>query len=126
MLAISDWRAVRFCLCKFASVACMSDEYMYIRKRGQCMACMCDHQRKAGCVQVLTACQTASLLQLAQDSQAHPRWLADAETPVLIGGFAAVIMAYCISMYTVYHVAKAYKRLELRVRLPPRLWGMWA
>lgn len=78
-------------------------------------AALAIHQGLSG-VQVLAGCQTAAMLQAAQDDSGHPRWLARAETPVLIGGFAAVVTAYAISMYTIYHVAKAYKKLEIRVR----------
>eukprot|EP00892_Ulva_mutabilis_P009433 jgi/Ulvmu1/6862/UM031_0067.1 len=77
--------------------------------------------------EVLERCQTERQLQGAQQAQRrHPRWLAEGETPVLLGGAAAVVAAYCISMYTIYHVARAYKRLELKLRaarLAELLWN---
>lgn len=66
-------------------------------------------------VQTVAACRTARTLFGAQQEEPHPEWLRDSRTPVLVGGFAAVIIAYCISMYTIYHVARAYKKLELKV-----------
>eukprot|EP00892_Ulva_mutabilis_P009432 jgi/Ulvmu1/6861/UM031_0066.1 len=75
--------------------------------------------------EVLAACRTARALQAAQGEQQHPRWLADAREPVLIGGFAAVISAYCISMYTIYHVARAYKHLEVRLKASRLAELMW-
>eukprot|EP00892_Ulva_mutabilis_P002674 jgi/Ulvmu1/12407/UM009_0056.1 len=75
--------------------------------------------------EVLAACETASGLEALQDEQPHPQWLADARSPVLIGGFAAIIAAYCISMYTIYHVARAYKGLELRLKASRLAEVMW-
>lgn len=70
-------------------------------------------------LQVLEACQASLQLQGAQQAQRrHPAWLAKAERPVLLGGSGAVVCAYCIIMYTIYHVARAYKKLELKV-CPP-------
>lgn len=73
-------------------------------------------------LQVLEACRAERQLQDVQQAQRqHPSWLAEAEGPVVFGGGAAVVCAYAISMYTIYHVARAYKKLELKVRLPPPL-----
>jgi hypothetical protein len=47
----------------------------------------------------------------------HPPWLANAKVPVLVGGNIGFTVAYFIALYTIYHVAKAYKKLELKVNI---------
>jgi hypothetical protein len=48
----------------------------------------------------------------------RPAWLENARIPVLVGGHVGFIAAYVIGLFTIFHVARAYKKLEIKVRLP--------
>lgn len=58
-------------------------------------------------------------LEAAQVEYEHPEWLANARAPVLAGGYIGFLVAYCVGLYTIFHVARAYKKLELKVHLRP-------
>ena len=44
-----------------------------------------------------------------------PAWISQGRVPVLVGGHLAFIVSYFLGLYTIFHVAKAYKKLELKV-----------
>jgi hypothetical protein len=66
-------------------------------------------------LQVVRRCAEAEQLAGSQTEYDHPDWLANARVPVLLGGYIGFILAYFLSLYTIFHVAKAYKKLELKV-----------
>ena len=37
---------------------------------------------------------------------------------MLVGGHVGFLVAYCLGLYTIFNVAKAYKKLELKVCVP--------
>lgn len=37
------------------------------------------------------------------------------QVPVLVGGHVGFLLAYVLGLYTIFNVAKAYKKLELKV-----------
>lgn len=45
----------------------------------------------------------------------HPPWLENARIPVLVGGNIGFVVAYFVGLYTIFHVAQAYKKLDLKV-----------
>lgn len=62
-------------------------------------------------------CAAVALLQGSElhGQRQHPPWLANARIPVLIGGHIGFVSAYFIGLFTIFHVAAAYKKLELKV-----------
>ena len=81
-------------------------------------------------MQLESQCQAVGALENAQgcgddptiecDTTRHPQWLEDARWPVLIGGYIGFIVAYCVGLYTIFNVAKSYKKLQMKVRLQYR------
>jgi hypothetical protein len=68
-------------------------------------------------VKVVENC--AAVEKLTKDqvtTREHPEWLNKSRVPVLIGGYIAFAVAYCLGLYTVWHMARAYKRLEVQAR----------
>jgi hypothetical protein len=65
-------------------------------------------------VQIAAACGYLSALQ--SDIQ-QPKWIANSKIPVLVGGYVGFPMAYLLGLFTIFRVAKAYKKLELKVCL---------
>ena len=61
--------------------------------------------------------QVADSCEAVQESDQTPEWIANGRIPVLVGGHFAFIVSYILGLYTIFHVAKAYKKLELKVRL---------
>ena len=72
-------------------------------------------------VQVAQRCAGVQQLEASQVEHKHPDWLASARAPVLVGGYIGFPVAYCVGLYTIFHVAKAYKKLDLKVRRRPLL-----
>jgi hypothetical protein len=69
-------------------------------------------------VQVLQRCAEVQALEAAQVEHDRPAWLEKGRIPVLVGGHVGFIAAYVIGLFTIFHVARAYKKLEIKVRLP--------
>ena len=61
--------------------------------------------------------QVAGSCEALQQGNATPKWITNGRTPVLVGGHFAFIISYFLGLYTIFHVARAYKKLELKVRL---------
>lgn len=70
-------------------------------------------------VQATKKCAEVTQLQSGslQVERKRPPWLANARVPVLVGGNIGFTVAYFIGLYTIFHVAQAYKKLELKVCL---------
>lgn len=68
-------------------------------------------------LQVVERCGAVDQLATSQAEYDHPSWLANAQTPVLVGGYIGFLLAYILALYTIFHVARAYKKLELKVCL---------
>lgn len=66
-------------------------------------------------MQVVQRCAGVQQLESSQVETDHPDWLANARVPVLVGGYIGFLVAYCVGLYTIFHVAQAYKKLELKV-----------
>ena len=64
-------------------------------------------------------CADVQQLESSQAEFDHPDWLANAKHPILVGGHIGFLVAYCLGLYTIFHVARAYKKLELKVRKLP-------
>ena len=64
---------------------------------------------------MLKRCADVQLLESSQAEFDHPDWLANAKHPVSIGGHIGFVVAYCLVLYTIFHVARAHKKLEFKV-----------
>jgi hypothetical protein len=65
--------------------------------------------------QVLAQCQAASVLSDVIGGGTTPRWLTEARLPVIICGRIAFTAAFLLGLYTIFHVAQAYKHFKKRV-----------
>jgi hypothetical protein len=72
--------------------------------------------------QVLAQCQAATMLSDVISEGATPRWLTEARLPVIIGGRLAFTAAFLLGLYTIFHVAAAYKRFNKRVCRHGPVW----
>lgn len=61
-------------------------------------------------------CRFATAAWGIYDSGENPQWVLDAETPVKVGGKVGFLLAYLLGIYTILHIARAYKRFILSVR----------
>jgi hypothetical protein len=68
-------------------------------------------------LQIEANCEAVQLLNSTQSDIGHPEWVTKARTPVLVGGYLGIIVGYVLSLYTIFHVARAYKKLEMKVCL---------
>ena len=68
-------------------------------------------------MQVGANCDLVQQLNATQSSTDRLAWVGNSRMPVLIGGHVGFIVAYCLGLYTIFHVARAYKKLELKVCL---------
>ena len=62
-------------------------------------------------------CDLVQQLNATQTSTDQLDWVVNSRVPVLIGGHVGFLLAYFLGLYTIFHVARAYKKLELKVRL---------
>ena len=69
-------------------------------------------------MQIAGSCEAVQLLDSAQGEPSNPEWMSNATAPILIGGHIGFVVAYCLGLYTIFHVARAYKKLELKVCFP--------
>jgi hypothetical protein len=69
-------------------------------------------------MQAAQRCAEVQRLEAAQTEQDTPDWVANARVPVLVGAYVGFIAAYFLGLFTIFHVARAYKKLELKVWLP--------
>jgi hypothetical protein len=69
-------------------------------------------------MQAAQRCAEVQRLEAAQTAQDTPDWVANARVPVLVGAYVGFIAAYFLGLFTIFHVARAYKKLELKVWLP--------
>lgn len=60
-------------------------------------------------------CLAASAIQSIFGEAENPQWLLDSHDPIRIGGYLGFILAYVLGLYTILHVAGAYKRFVLKV-----------
>lgn len=68
-------------------------------------------------MQIQESCRKIGSLTESQVARtSKTKWLDHSKVPVLVGGHIGFLVAYCIGLYTIYYVARSYKRLELKVR----------
>jgi hypothetical protein len=68
-------------------------------------------------LQIEANCAAVQQLNSTQSDTGQPDWVTMARTPILVGGYLGFIVGYVLSLYTIFHVARAYKKLELKVCL---------
>jgi hypothetical protein len=60
-------------------------------------------------------CATAESVQALFGLDRNPKWLEESYTPILIGGNVGFFLAYLLGIYTILHVATAYKSFFKKV-----------
>ena len=67
-------------------------------------------------MQAVDKCQRLHALTGGAVDDLHPEWLSRAHVPIMVGGHIGFSVAYLVGLYTIFYVARSYKRLELKVR----------
>jgi hypothetical protein len=60
-------------------------------------------------------CIAASAIQSVFGGPTNPQWVLEAYDPIRIGGNLGFALAYLLGIYTILHVASAYKRFVKQV-----------
>jgi hypothetical protein len=64
---------------------------------------------------VLRRCAEVQTLSGTQTEQDLPDWLVNSRVPVLVGAYVGFIAAYLLGLFTIFYVARGYKKLEIKV-----------
>jgi hypothetical protein len=74
-----------------------------------------NHLRCCGMQALQAECIAASAIQSVFGRSENPRWVLESYDPIRIGGTLGFVLAYILGLYTLLHVAGAYKRFAKEV-----------